>query len=269
MNPFDKIRYIEIETHSACTRKCNWCLFGAHPNFRSEKQQFLEDEYILSVLYDLKENGFRGAIGFFSINEPLLDQRITNGSIFCKCKQILGDNVLISITTNGDLLNEELLANLFVSGLDFIKISCYETERYESLSQLYKDNKRIIVLNQTRYNWGEFESNRGGGLDCSHLNTNHTSCYFPQYRIAVGWDGEVRICYHDILQRVKIGNVKYSRLSSILSSERYTQLTHDIQHSRQSVFPCSICNVYGNEKKFLKSNEAILKQLKVNTSRRS
>lgn len=261
MNPFEKLRYIEIETHSACTRKCNWCLFGAHPNFRPKKQQFLEDEYILSILYDLKENGFHGVIGFFSINEPLLDLRIADGSLFRKSKQILGNNVLASITTNGDLLNKEQVPRLFESGLDFMKISCYETERYEELSHFYKDNSRIIVLNQTRYNWGEYESNRGGSLSTSLLVTNHNSCYFPQYRIAIGWDGEVRICYHDILQRIKLGNVKYSLLSSILNSKQYVQLVYDIQHSRQSVFPCSICNVHGDEKKFLNSNEAILKQL--------
>lgn len=265
MKPFDKIRYIEIETHSACTRKCNWCLFGAHPNFRPEKQQLLDDEYILNILYDLRENDFCGAIGFFSINEPLLDQRIVNGSLFRKSKQILGNNVLISIITNGDLLNEELLDSLFTSGLDFIKISCYESERYEELNSLYKDNAQIIVLDQTRYNRGEYESNRGGSLGVTHLNTSYTSCFFPQYRIAIGWDGEVRICYHDVLQRVKIGNIKRSRLSSILNSEQYAQLIYDIQYSRQSFFPCYLCNVCGDEKNFLESNKKILKQLGIHT----
>lgn len=264
MNPLKKMQYIEIETHSACTRKCNWCLFGAYPNFRPKKQQFLEDEYILSILYNLRENNFRGVIGFFSINEPLMDLRIAEGTLFRKSKQILGNNVLFSITTNGDLLNDEMVTRLFESGLDFMKISCYETERYEKLNHLYKDNSRIIVLNQTRYNLGEYESNRGGSLATSHLITNHNSCYFPQYRIVIGWDGEVRICYHDILQRIKLGNIKNSSLQSILNSSQYTQLVHDIQYSRQSVFPCSVCNVCGNEKKFLDSNKTILKQLEKN-----
>lgn len=264
MNPFDKIRYIEIETHSACTRKCDWCLFGAYPYFRPERQQFLSDDHIFDILYDLKENNFRGVIGFFSINEPLLDQRIVNGSIFRISKQILENNVLISITTNGDLLNEELLGYLFEAGLDFIKISCYEIERYKKISAFYKDNPKVIVLDQTRYNCGEYESNRGGSLGASHLNTNYASCYFPQYRIAIGWDGEVRICYHDVLQRVKIGNVKFTRLSSILNGEQYAQLVHDIQYSRQSIFPCSLCNVCGDEDKFLDSNKTILKQLDIN-----
>ena len=264
MNPFDKIRYIEIETHSACTRKCNWCLFGAHPNFRPKEQQFLNDDCILNILYDLREKNFCGVIGFFSINEPLLDQRIVNGSLFRKSKQILGNSILVSITTNGDLLNKELLNSLFASGLDFIKISCYEMERYKELNSLYKDNEKVILLDQTRYNRGEFESNRGGSLDITNLNTEYTSCFFPQYRIAIGWDGEVRICYHDVLQRIKIGNVKHSRLSSILNSKYYVQLVHNIQYSRQSIFPCSLCNVCGDEEKFLSSNQTILRQLEIN-----
>lgn len=261
MNPFDKIRYIEIETHSACTRKCNWCLFGAHPYFRPEKQQFLDDDHILSILLDLKKNSFCGVIGFFSINEPLLDQRIVNGSLFRRAKQLLGNNILISITTNGDLLSNELLRSLFEAGLDFIKISCYEVERYQKMYALYKDNPKVIVINQTRYNSGEYESNRGGSLGVSHLPTNFTSCYFPQYRIAIGWDGEIRVCYHDVLQRIKIGNIKSESLSGILNSPRYIQLIDAIQNSRQTCFPCSICNVCGEEKKFIDSNNVILKRL--------
>jgi len=261
MNPFDKIHYIEIETHSACTRKCNWCLFGAHPYFRPEKQQLLGDDYIHSILYDLKKNNFRGVIGFFSINEPLLDQRIVNGSLFRMSKQTFGNNALISITTNGDLLSEGMLCSMFEAGLDFIKISCYETERYKKLSALYKGNSKVIVLDQTRYNRGEYESNRGGSLAVSQLTPNYTSCYFPQYRIAIGWDGEVRICYHDVLQRIKIGNIKTESLSAILNSPRYIQLIDAIQNSRQTCFPCSICNVCGEKKKFIDSNEKILEQL--------
>lgn len=264
MNPFDKIRYIEIETHSACTRRCNWCLFGAHPYFRPEQQQFLSDVHIHNILYDLKKNNFQGVIGFFSFNEPLLDQRIIDGSLFRRSKQILGNNVLISITTNGDLLSKELLCSLFDAGLDFIKISCYEFDRYKKMCTLFGNNPKVIVLNQTRYNKGEYESNRGGSLGVSHLTTNFTSCYFPQYRIAIGWDGEIRVCYHDVLQRIKIGNVKSEPLSGILNSQRYIQLLDAIQNSRQTYFPCSICNVCGEEKKFIDSNDKILKQLEKN-----
>lgn len=261
MNPFDKIRYIEIETHSSCTRNCSWCLFGAYPNFRPKNQSFLEDKYIDKVFIDLRENGFRGIIGLFSINEPLMDSRIVNGSLFERCKRILGNHALTTITTNGDLLSSELIMRLFKCGLDFIKISCYETDRYERLSLKYMNDSRITVLDQTRYNFGKYESNRGGSLVAPHPAIKMESCFFPQYRLAIGWDGEVRVCYHDVLQRIKIGNIKTSLLSSILSSSQYIQLIQEIQYSRQSVFPCSICNVCGNEKKFLASNEMIIKQL--------
>lgn len=46
MNIFDTLKYIEIETHSACTRECPWCLFGAYPDFRPSEQTFLDTEYI-------------------------------------------------------------------------------------------------------------------------------------------------------------------------------------------------------------------------------
>lgn len=64
-------------------------------------------------------------IALFSINEPLLDERILNGKLIRDCKTVFQEQVLVGLTTNGDLLTPTVADMLFESGLDILKISCY------------------------------------------------------------------------------------------------------------------------------------------------
>ena len=265
MNAFDKIKYIEIETHSGCTRKCQWCLFGAYPDFRPYKTMCLDTRYIESVLRDLKRNGFRGMIGLFSINEPLLDKRIVGGELIGLCRAILGNDVLLTITTNGDLLSKDLADYLFAGGLDQIKVSCYEKARYEKMLDIFSQYNNVIILDQTRYNDGLYESNRAGSLKALKTKPNYSSCYFPEYRTVIGWDGGVRICYHDILQKIKIGCIKEEKLSEILNGDLYIRLSHVIRMHRQAVTPCCSCNVRGHLEKMLCLNNEVETKLILKT----
>lgn len=260
MGVFDKLKYIEIETHSACTRKCTWCLFGAYPDFRPKTQAFLDEKLITDIFLDLKLNGFCGVIGLFSIDEPLMDERIVNGKLIRTCREILGNNVCITITTNGDLLTKELADFLFSYGLDFMKISCYEKSRYLKMKKIFSNCNNVFVLDQTRYIDGKYESNRGGALMLKS-EVSFNSCFFPQYRITIGWDGELRICYHDILQKMKIGNIKSRNLFDILTDTEFLRTVKTIECDRQSIVPCNNCNVRGNEQKMLKFNHEIEKYM--------
>lgn len=259
MNIFDTLKYIEIETHSACTRECPWCLFGAYPDFRPSEQTFLDTEYIYATFRNLYEHGFLGVIGLFSINEPLMDIRISSGQLITACKKIFRGNVLVTITTNGDLLTQPLVDHLFSCGLDSLKISCYSIERFFKFKKMFSSYSTVVVLDQTRYLDGKFESNRGGSLFDSPISFN--SCYYPQYRAAIGWNGEVRICYNDILQKKKIGNIKNMPLCEILESNKMSILRENIRTQRFSEIPCCNCNVCGHEEKLIQFNQTINDEL--------
>lgn len=262
MNIFNTLKYIEIETHSSCNRKCPWCLFGAYPNYRPKTVEFMDTDVIKNIFYDLNDNLFSGAIGLFSINEPLLDPRIVNGDIIRECKRILKNRAIITITTNGDFVTKELADKLFSYGLDEIKISCYNREKYFIMKKVFSSNRNVIILDQTRYLEEKFESNRAGALDKSlNLEANYTSCLYPYYRCAIGWDGEVRICYNDILQRMRIGNVKSKKLSAILNDKNMIAIRKAIESDRKNIIPCCDCNVQGEVDKLLSFNHLINKRL--------
>ena len=262
MDIFDTLKYVEIETNSSCTRKCDWCLFGVYPNNRPSKIVFLSDAAIYSVLEDLARSSFRGVIGFFSINEPLLDPRITSGELFQACKEIFKDKVLVEITTNGDLLTKDIVQTMFRQGLNGMKISCYDKERYSEMKDLYGHMDDIYILDQTRYKLGNFESNRGGSIgEGNFLATHFSSCFYPYYRTAIGWDGEVRICYNDILQTVHIGNIYQEKISLILRSKQFSKFREMLVNHRQIIEPCCKCNVKGDCNKLNLSNAKILDKL--------
>ncbi len=247
MKIFETLRYIEIETCSNCSRKCEWCLFGGENN-RPEENSFLSTETIEKVLKDLNRNNFYGVIAFYSINEPLLDNRIITGELFERCKQIFGRRVTTAIITNGDYLNEVNTRKMFLSGLDIIKISCYDNNTFQKAVDLKQKFNRVIILDQRRYKVGGYESNRAGLLE-THRNENISfkSCYMPLYRTVIGWNGKLRICCHDMVGNFDMGNVNECSFSELINSKEFNRLRKKLLTEREDISPCNKCNVDGSK----------------------
>ena len=64
----------------------------------------------------------------------------------------------------------------------------------------------------------------------------------PFFQTVIGWDGEVRICCHDALNKIKIGNIKNEGLLDILESKIAKKYRNDILLNRKEIYPCNICN---------------------------
>lgn len=262
------LKYVEIETCNLCTRKCSWCLFGSKQVGR-KSFELLEDEYIYNVLNDLKEIGFSGTISLYSINEPLLDNRIKTGSLISETRRILGGSVAINLITNGDLLDLEIADTLFACGLNNLNVSCYDNKTYDKITEMRRFNNHIKLLDQRRYSKGSWESNRAGFLYNNDENPfNNSPCYTPYFRAVIGWDGNVRICPHDMCGSASFGNIKNNSFLNILNSKEYTEFRTSLSFSRKDIIPCKDCNVNGNLKYALShlnrgsEVKSIMKQLK-------
>jgi len=240
------LQYIEVETCSACTRNCNWCLYGHYKDFKERGNQILENHYIEQVFNDLAGNGYKGTIGLFSMNEPLLDERITNGSLLELGRSIFENQVSFHLTTNGDLLTDDILKTLFSSGLSRLIISCYDDQMLERGSYFTKNNFDVVILDKRYFQTGSWEYNRAGSVDCNNDNhLNYQSCYLPMFQSVIGWDGEVRLCCHDALGTMKIGNIKENSLFEILTNNSFDELRKSIRNNRTSIEPCKSCNYGG------------------------
>lgn len=240
------LNYLEIETCSMCNIKCPWCPFGQIPNFRENKLDFLETIYIRKIFNELKLHQFKGVISFQSLNDPLLDERITNGSLFKLCRKILSyDDVKIRINTNGIFLNNSNIENMLSSGLDKLFISCY-TDEILNKAKEYKSKYPyyIEILDYTGERTAELKYDRAGIIKSysKFVPKETTSCTLPIFSSVIGFNGEVRICLNDPLGQLKLGNIKNENLYDILNSEKVRKIRNKIITNRKEVFPCNICN---------------------------
>ena len=236
--------YLEIETSSLCNKTCPWCLFGQLPNFRGDEFQFLDTSYIKKILNELSQNKFKGVISFYSMNEPLLDERIKNGSLFRECRNILSNaDVKFNINTNGILLDDNI-EKMFNSGLDNIHISCYDEDILIKAKNIQKKYTGIIILDYTNEKANVLKFNRAGSIKSftGVLTKKKKSCTLPVFSSVIGFDGEVRLCCNDVLGQIKLGNIKYENLYDILDGEKMKKLRNRILINREEVFPCNICN---------------------------
>lgn len=240
------LRYIEIETCSACTRKCEWCLFGHYDYYTTRGNLLLEEEYIRKIFIELAVNNYNGLISLYSMNEPLLDERIRDGTLLKLGRSILGDKNFFLLTSNGDLLTDDVVTTLFNSGLSKLNISCYDDYTIEKFKK-YTDWEYNIEIKDKRYfRDGKWEYNRAGSIDC-HINSDldYRSCFLPMFQSIIGWDGEVRLCGYDALGTVKLGNIKEKSYYEILASETFHKLRTTIRNTRQSIETCRKCNFSG------------------------
>lgn len=236
--------YLEIETCNLCNRKFPWCLFGQLPNFRGDELQFLDTFYIKKTLNELKQNQFKGVISLYSMNEPLLDERIREGSLFRLCRNILGDaNVKIKINTNGILLNNNT-AKMFEAGLDNMYISCYDEDMLIKAKSLQKNYSSIVVLDFTNEKANILKFNRAGSIKSysGFVTENKKSCTLPIFSSVIGFDGEVRLCCNDAIGQIKLGNIKKENLYDILNGKEMKKLRNKILINKAEVFPCNKCN---------------------------
>lgn len=244
-NILKTLRYVEIETCSACTRECRWCLFGNDTGYFNGKNEYLETEYITKVLNELKSIQFRGMVSFFSINEPLLDERITSGDLIRRAREILDVSVTLLITTNGDLLTKQLCKNLFASGLDKLVVSCYDDKTINHAYRYHEQYSKIEIQDKRYFNDGKWEYNRAGSVSCND-SRHYQSCLIPYLQSVIGWDGDVRLCCYDVLSKGKLGNIKKDSYLSILTNPEFNQLRKNILNNREFVHPCNLCNVEGS-----------------------
>lgn len=240
------LTYLEIETCSMCNRTCPWCLFGQIPDFRGSEQRFLDTAYIEKVLVELKHNEYKGIIAFHSMNEPLMDERITDGTIFQLCRKILGFNdVKIRVNTNGVLLSNEIITKMLSSGLERIYISCYDGSMLDKALTLKGKYEEIVVLDFTGERASLLKYNRAGSIKSEYepeRSSAAKTCKFPIFSSVVGFDGEIRLCCDDPLRQIELGNIKNENLYDVLNSKRACELRNKIVIDRNSVFPCNVCN---------------------------
>jgi MoaA/NifB/PqqE/SkfB family radical SAM enzyme len=222
-------RVFGIETSSYCNRHCRLCPRAALPanrfvnkNRRAPIKAFLEEEYVYSLFDQLSDIGFAGRVQMFSLNEPLLDERMPS---FLKYGSEKGLN--IRITTNGDPIRKDpSILDKILPYIVELSIGIYdytpgkpgwEDERNRSISEW---KKRLADIHsdevQVRFSLIEKFSQPPRDLDAGFAV--RAACTRAEDGLYVYYNGDVTHCCHDNLGGLLVGNVKRQSLEDILNS---------------------------------------------------
>jgi len=111
--------FVQIQTVDSCNASCLMCPYSIQK--RKEQTNHMDDMLYTKILTDLKKTGTVKVFSPMLQSEPLLDPHIVNR--IRQAKNILGQDVVVGIVTNGSLLTPKLTQSLVEAGIDRIEIS--------------------------------------------------------------------------------------------------------------------------------------------------
>ena len=241
-------RMVNIETVNRCNGKCAFC----PANIYEEKREYktMSETLFHKIIMELKALNWKGQIFLNINNEPLIDKKISERAAFVK-KQ-LGNNVIVSMFTNGSLLTEERLMSL-VGGVDELIINNY-SEKYklnDNISRVYRFVKKnsekfkdIRIIVNRRYSQ-EILSTRAGNAPNKKRRNNHvtSTCIYPYTDITIFPDGKVGLCCNDCFEVTDYGNVNEMSLLNIWQGEKFSMVRQAMLQGRLNVPFCAECDV--------------------------
>jgi len=269
------MKYLELELHSQCNRKCPWC-----PNKDIDRTFYEEmsDEHFTKILKELGEDGF-GQNVFVQIvigryHEPFLNPELLKR----RTREInkTFPNARVVVKTNGDFVNEESLENLVI---DRLNIMDYDMEGMKkckkrvkdlgfSIIEIKEDTKTIHAKSKNidkliyKVDWPKHAllEDRGGILDDEFIYNEDKPllwrgkkekrdyvCSEPSLSIYVDYNGNVMPCCHmrsdhDKHKRFILGNIKEKTLPEIYNSKFVFDLYNKFSTVETMPEICKYCN---------------------------
>jgi len=246
---------IEFNICSMCNRKCFFCPKSNHTLFPNEKK-YLSLELYEKIMIELKSVAFKGRISLCGLSEPFLHKGLIE---LVKITKKHCPDSFLDILTNGDYCNEKNIQELFVNGLDNLKISMYDgpdqIEFFEQLKNKVQLTDEQFVM-RPRYlssnqDFGLTINNRGGTVNLKEYNIIpldeplKSSCYYPFHKVVVDFDGDVMICPNDWQKKYVAGNLMKESIFDIWNGLQYKQVRLRLINKDRSCTPCNQCDVEG------------------------
>jgi len=215
----DYVRLVEIENHSYCNRVCSFC-----PNSsldRLSRVHPLDDGVYGQVISDLASVEYDQTLVWARYHEPLAHDSIFERLALAR-KSL--PHAFLSVTSNGDYLNRDVVRRLEATGINHMCVSLYlpdekardpETirdakEKFARRSGLTyghqlapyawrMDGTKIqIALNIPDYSHGGTTISSRAGLvkiDSVFKNYARTSiCFSPLHHVVVDYNGKSMLC---------------------------------------------------------------------------
>ena len=240
---FPLFRVIQIETINRCNLTCSFCPVNKFNDIREFAK--MDRHLFINIIEQLKALGYRGKVGLFSNNEPLLDDRLCE---FAEMAKNNLPNAHIYIYTNATLLTLEKFLDL-IKYLDRMVIDNYHDDGklikpvqiihdYIESNNAFKDKVKICIRKRTAV-----LTSRGGNSPnkiASYIPKS--SCLHPFQQLVVRPDGKISLCCVDAYGEITLGDLSKQTAIDIWNGELYTGIRNQIMKSRKTISVCSKCD---------------------------
>jgi len=278
---------VEVETHSFCNRRCNYC-----PNVVGDRlgdNKRMRPDHWQMIIGDLAEIEFSGNFVFTSYNEPLADPSILER--IREARAAL-PKARLMVYTNGDYLDADFLGALTEAGLDYIHVSIHtrfngvysEVDSLNLIAKLvrrlrakirykkFKANSFIVAhiphdrveIEVRAINYSEHGTDRAGLVSVVKKPSSRSlPCHFPFAHFHVGFSGNVTPCCHvrsdsEIHAPFRYGNLDdFGSIFQAWAGRNGAAWRGELITSLPKKTPCDTCSVG-----FLDGNPASLQQVK-------
>jgi MoaA/NifB/PqqE/SkfB family radical SAM enzyme len=248
--PFPLFQKIEIETVNRCNNTCSFCPVNKKDDPRTYKK--MDESLFLSIIQQLKDIHYTGAIALFSNNEALLDERIFRFVAHAKAEL---PDAFHYLYTNATLLDvpkfKELMTHLdklvidnYHDGYKFIK-PVREVFEFCKEHPEYQDRVEIHIRRKT-----EILTTRGGAANNrSMIKTVESSCVLPFSQLIVRPDGKISLCCNDALGAETLGDLTQQSLTDVWTGPKYQEVRSKLiqKNGRSLIGTCAGCDTLSPE----------------------
>jgi radical SAM protein with 4Fe4S-binding SPASM domain len=235
----DIFSMVQIETITACNRRCHYCPNSQFDRGLLKNNRRLETKIFHKIIDELAQlRGWGGDIQPHFYGEPLMDDRMIEFAGYIRSKM---PACSISIFTNGDFLTLELYRKLISAGVSRFVITKHSAQKAANIMDVL--NYRMLYGDASVVmQYGELGviSNRGGLVNVENP-VQQNKCTWVPTTVIVDYDGNVLPCCDDYLSTVKIGNIKTEPLMDIWRKRDYRKLRKDLRRGKFTLELCKKC----------------------------
>jgi radical SAM protein with 4Fe4S-binding SPASM domain len=242
--------WIELSLIDVCNRTCSFCP-KSDERIAPNTNQKMTMNLIKKLTSDLKKINFSGAFCLCGYGEPMLHKQLIN------IINELGSLGGVEIITNGDLINQKKLIDIYNSKATRLLISLYDgpdqLEKFKKIIDETKIDKNFVILRDRWYSdkidYGVKLTNRTGTITIGNQpnvkDYKNTKCFYTAYQVLIDWNGDVFLCPQDWQRRVTMGNIMQQDFFDIWKGPALSKYRRNLLKGNRVLNPCNSCNADG------------------------